>query len=179
MISQSPDSAHAVENLEGYVDLVIFPEDVEAGFLDLWASNLVFALLPSGEGSGKKLNCMVARFEVEEGVMKSRRTFLDSTDIIVRLRGDIDLVNQELDLLIIPQAKREKFLSISTPLAVKGPFEDFHVGVAQGGFLVTMVRWYYGLIYVPWKWLTGERFPANGIATCYNAMDWASPDSQE
>jgi hypothetical protein len=38
-----------------------------------------------------------------------------------------------------------------------------------------MFRWYYGLIYVPWKWLTGERFPADGIATCYKAMDWEPP----
>jgi hypothetical protein len=25
---------------------------------------------------------------------------------------------------------------------------------------MTMIRWYYGLIYMPWKWLTGEQFPS-------------------
>jgi len=49
------------------------------------------------------------------------------------------------------------------------------VGIARGGFVTTMLRWYYGLIYVPWKWLTGERFPADGMATCFNAMDWDLP----
>ena len=26
------------------------------------------------------------------------------------------------------------------------------------------------LFYVPYKWLTGGRFPADGTATCFNAM---------
>ena len=121
------------------------------------------------------MNCLVARFEVEDGVMKSKNTFLDSTDIIVRAKGEIDLGRREVDLLVAPQAKVEKFLSVSTPIAVKGPFSDFTAGVAPGGFLTSMFRLYYGLIYVPWKWLTGERYPADGIATCYKAMDWELP----
>ena len=107
--------------------------------------------------------------------MKSKETFLDSTEIIVRARGEIDLANRQLDLLAAPQAKMERFLSVSTPIAVTGPFDDFTVGVARGGFVMTMIRWYYGLIYVPWKWLTGEHFPPDGIETCYRAMDWEVP----
>jgi hypothetical protein len=108
--------------------------------------------------------------------MQNKELLLDSTDVIVRGRGSIDLGRQELDLLFAPQAKLEKFLSVSTPIAVTGPFNDFQVGVATGGFVATMLRWYYGLIYVPWKWLTGERFPADGLETCFNAMDWELTD---
>jgi hypothetical protein len=153
----------------------VFPKDVEADFLDLWASNLVLALLPIDDGGRKKMNCMVSRVTVEEGVLKSKNSFLDSTDIIVRVRGEIDLDAQQLDLLAVPQAKTERFLSVSTPIEVKGPYDSFTVAAAPGGFLMTMVRWYYGLIYVPWKWVTGERFPADGIETCYKAMDWKLP----
>jgi len=130
----------AVNHLQGTIDLAVFPDDIEAGFLDLWASNLVFALLPAGDNQEKKMNCMVARFEVENGVMKSKQTFLDSTDIIIRARGDIDLANRQLDLLAAPQAKVEKFLSVSSPIQVKGPFDDFKVGVAPGGFVMTMIH---------------------------------------
>jgi len=159
LISRPPGADRPIDHLQGTFDLALFPKDAQAGFLDLWASNLIFALLPTGGESGKKMNCMVARFDVVNGVMNSKSTFLDSTEVIIRARGDIDLANRELDLLIAPQSKREKFLSVSTPIAVTGPFSDFSVGVAPGGFLTTMFRWYYGLIYVPWKWLTGERFP--------------------
>jgi uncharacterized protein involved in outer membrane biogenesis len=173
--SRTQDPEGAVNHLEGTIDLAVFPENAGARFLDLWASNLIFALLPLGENQQKELNCMVARFEVENGVMTSKETFLDSTEIIVRARGEIDLANRQLDLLAAPQAKMEKFLSVSTPIEVTGPFDDFSVGVAKGGFVMTMIRWYYGLIYVPWKWLTGERFPADGIETCFRAMDWEIP----
>jgi hypothetical protein len=176
LVSKAPDPSRLVHHLEGNFDLAAFPQDAEADFLDLWASNLIFALLPASEDSGKRMNCMVARFDVENGVMKSNDTFLDSTDIIVRARGDIDLARRELELLVAPQAKVEKFLSVKTPIMVSGPFNDFSVGVAPGGFVTTMMRWYYGLIYVPWKWLTGERFPADGIATCHNAMGWPPPE---
>jgi len=173
--SRSVDPDQVTSNMQGHFDLVAFPDNARADFLDLWASNIVFALLPAGESTGKKMNCMVARFDIEDGVMKSKNTFLDSTDIIVRARGDIDLVRRELDLWAAPQAKLEKFLSVQTPIVVTGPFDDFYVGLAPGGFLTTMLRWYYGLIYVPWKWLTGERFPPDGLATCYHAMDWDLP----
>jgi len=177
LASRAPDLSRSVNHLEGTFAMALFPDDINAEFLDIWASNLIFALLPGGE-SDKKMNCMVAVFEVENGNMKSKNTFLDSTDVIVRARGDIDLVNRELSLIVAPQSKREKFLSVSAPIRVKGPFSDFTVAVAPGGFVMSMFRMYYGLIYVPWKWLTGERFPADGIATCYSAMGWELPENE-
>jgi uncharacterized protein involved in outer membrane biogenesis len=171
LISKSSDAASVLNNLQGHMDLLIFPDDIEAGFLDFWASNLIFALLKTGADSSKKLNCLVAQFDVEDGVMKTKKSFLDSTEIIVRIRGTIDLIARQLDLLAAPQAKLEKFLSVSTPIAVKGPFDNIKARTTVGGLAMTMVRWYYGLIYVPWKWLTGESFPADGIETCLNAFD--------
>ena len=67
--------------------MLVFPRNVAADSLDLWASNLVLALLRSGAESSKQLNCGVARFEVRDGVMKTREAFLDTTDIIVRAAG--------------------------------------------------------------------------------------------
>jgi hypothetical protein len=170
MTAQPPDSEQIASYLQGHLDMAAIPRNADAAFLDLWASNLVFALLPAQEDSGKKMNCMVAHFDVENGVMKTNQTFLDSTEVIVRARGTVDLHQRELDLVVAPQAKREKFFSVSTPVTVTGPFDDPEIEMAPGGFIMTMVRWYYGLVYVPWKWLTGERFPPDGIATCYNAM---------
>ncbi len=164
---------------EGDINLAIFPDSIPADILDVWASNLIFALLPKlpGTGDKKKINCLVARFDSENSVLTSRKLLLDTTDILVHGRGSIDLVNQELDLLFSPQAKLERFLSVSAPIKVEGPFNNFKIGVTQGGFVMTLFRWYMGLIYVPYKRLTGEKFPADGIATCYNAMDWELPES--
>ena len=139
---------------------------------------MIFALLPTGNTDKKKLNCLAAHFDIENGVMKSKNILLDSTEIIIHGRGTIDLAKQELDLLIIPQAKLEKFLSISAPIHVQGPLTNPKSNVTSGGLLTTGLKWYMSLIYVPFKWLTGERFPADGLATCYQAMDWKMPQSQ-
>ena len=61
---------------------------------------------------------------------------------------------------------------MSTPIAVTGPWNDLQIGVGGAGFIGTLFRWYMTLIYVPYKWITGERFPPDGLATCYGATDW-------
>jgi hypothetical protein len=122
---------------------------------------------------------MVAMFSVDESVLTSRKIMLDTTNVIVRGRGEIDVTGQSLDIIVSPQAKREKFLSMSTPVAITGPLHDFQVGVTRVGMVATMFRWYMGLIYVPFKWLTGERFPADGLTTCFSATDWELPSDSD
>ena len=170
-----------LENANGHIDFAAWPQNIEAGVLDLWTANLVVAVLPAPEGGeSSRLNCLATRFDIRDGLMKSKTGLLDTTDTIVRGRGTIDLGNERLDLLVWPQAKREKFLSVSTPVTVTGTFDDFRIGVEPAGFLGTLIRWYTSLIYVPFKWLTGERFPADGTSTCFDAMEWElTPELQE
>jgi uncharacterized protein involved in outer membrane biogenesis len=161
------------ENADGAIDFAAWPENIEAGVLDLWTANVVLAVLPRPEaGKVSRLNCVTTRFNIEDGVMKSQVTLLDTTDTIIRGRGTVNFADDELDLLIWPQAKREKFLSVATPVTITGSFDDFQVGVEPAGFVGTVIKWYTALIYVPFKWLTGERFPADGTSTCFDAMDW-------
>jgi len=177
LTSSTPTTDRLASAVQGDFELMIIPEDITAGVLDLWAANLVLAVLPTPEDRNKrkKLNCMVASFSADEGVMKSNSVLLDTTEVIVRGRGNIDIANRTLDMIVAPQAKREKFFSMSTPVAITGSWDDFRVGFAQGGVMATLFRWYMALIYVPYKWLTGERFPADGLTTCFNATDWELP----
>jgi uncharacterized protein involved in outer membrane biogenesis len=169
------------ENAQGEISLAAWPQNFEAGALDLWSANLVLAILPTPEGGeASRLNCLVTRFDIDDGLMTSRTTLLDTTATIIRGRGTIDLRDEQLDLLVWPQAKREKFLSVSTPVTITGSFDNFRIGVEPAGFIGTVIRWYTALIYVPFKWLTGERFSADGTSTCFDAMDWElTPELQE
>ena len=111
--------------------------------------------------------------------MKSRIVMLDSTNVIVRGRGSIDIANRTLDMIVAPQAKRERFFSMSTPVAITGSWDDIQVGVTKAGLAATLFRWYMALIYVPFKWLSGERFPADGLTTCFDATDWEMPGESD
>ena len=162
-----------LRNANGSFEVAAWPENAEAGLLDLWTANLVLALLPTPTAEKSTLmNCLAARLDVENGVLQTGTALLDSTDTIVRGRGKIDMAREELELLVAPQAKREKFLSMSTPVMVTGPFDDFQIGVEPGGVFATAMKWWMNLVYVPFKWLTGERFPEDGAATCFKAMEW-------
>ena len=170
-----------LENADGSMAIAAWPENMKAGVIDLWSANLVLAMLPKSEdGKTSRLNCVASQFNIEDGLMKSKVTLLDTTDSVIRGRGTIDLAKEEFDLVVWPQAKREKFLSVSAPVAITGTFDDIEVGVVPAGFLGTLIKWYTSLIYVPFKWLTGERFPADGTATCFDAMDWElTPEMNE
>jgi len=170
-----------LNNADGSFSLAAWPENAEAGLLDLWSANLLLALLTGGASEEPSLmNCFVARLEVEDGVMETGTMLLDSTDTIIRGRGKIDLKEDQLELLVAPQAKREKFLSMSTPVMVTGPFDDFEIGIKPGGLFGMAMKWWMSLIYVPFKWLTGDPFPADGASTCFKAMDWdLTPEMHE
>ena len=170
-----------LKNANGSFNVAAWPENAEAGLLDLWSASLLVALLPASTSEEPSLmNCFVAHLEVEDGVMETGTALLDSTDTIIRGRGKIDLAQEQLELLVAPQAKREKFLSMSTPVMVTGSFDDFQIGVEPGGLFAMAMKWWMSLIYVPFKWLTGEPFPADGTSTCFNAMDWElTPELQE
>ncbi|TDJ74629.1 MAG: hypothetical protein E2O38_01115 [Proteobacteria bacterium] len=181
LTSRAPTTAQLSNTVQGRIDLMIIPEDITAGVLDLWAANLVLAVLPTPKNlnKSKKLNCMVASFSADEGVMKSNSVLLDTTAVIVRGRGRIDIANRTLNMIVVPQAKREKFFSMSTPVAITGSWDDFRVGATRVGMVATLFRWYLALIYVPYKWLSGERFPADGLATCFNATKWDMPTESD
>jgi uncharacterized protein involved in outer membrane biogenesis len=162
-----------LNNANGNLDLAAWPENADAGLLDLWTGNLILALLPTSTAEqSNKLNCLASRLEVNDGVLETGTALMDSTTTIIRVRGEIDLAQRNLDLLAAPQAKRERFLSVSTPVTVTGTFDDFRIGVEPAGILGMAMKWWMSLVYVPFKWLTGERYPADGTATCFKAMDW-------
>lgn len=170
--AEAKDASDLANRINGHFDLALFPQNLSANVLDLWASNLILALMSQADEDSKQTNCLAARFEVEDSIMQAKNFLLDSTDIILRGKGTINLSEHYVDLIIAPQSKREKFFSVSSPVSIRGPLDDFEVSLAGTGLVGTLFRWYTSLIYVPWKWITGERFPKDGIETCYNAMDW-------
>ena len=168
-----------LDNANGHIEVGAWPQDVDSSALDLWTANLIFALLPIG-GSDSRLNCIVARFEGKDGLMKAKTALMDTTTTVIRARGTLDFATDTVNLLVTPQAKREKLFSASTPVRVNGPIADLSIGVEPIGFFGTLVKWYTFYIYVPFKWLTGERFPEDGTATCYDKMDWElTPEMHE
>lgn len=86
-----------------------------------------------------KLNCMGADFRVDNGLMNARRFVIDTEEALIDVDGTINLANEELDLILHPQTKGVRLLSLRAPLYVKGPFNkpkvsaDMQTLAAKGG----------------------------------------------
>jgi uncharacterized protein involved in outer membrane biogenesis len=76
-----------------------------------------------------KLNCMATDFRVDNGLMNARRFVIDTEEALVDVDGTINLANEELDLVLRPQTKGMRVLTLRAPLYVKGPFSKPDVSI--------------------------------------------------
>jgi uncharacterized protein involved in outer membrane biogenesis len=75
------------------------------------------------------LNCMVADFKVENGLMTPRALVLDTDASLVKGSGTVNLANEHLDLAIDGDPKSASPLSLGGPITVGGTFRTPDVGL--------------------------------------------------
>lgn len=78
------------------------------------------------------LNCMAGDFSVTNGLMQTRTFIVDTDDATIGVEGNINLVNEELNLKIRPESKGIRIFSLRSPLYVDGTFKKAEVGVDKG-----------------------------------------------
>jgi uncharacterized protein involved in outer membrane biogenesis len=167
-------SARNIRNLmtgaNGYFDLAGRPENFHADVVDLWAVNLLSSVVSSSvEGeSASQINCIISRWSLDDGVMTAQNLAVDTSKIRICGTGDIDFNDNSFDLTVAPTAKRPEFFSLATPLAVKGKFRDFRIGMDSGVLSLgaTAVKFAISPITTPFKRLIMDDLPADGSDIC-------------
>ncbi|MBK4736415.1 AsmA family protein [Noviherbaspirillum pedocola] len=79
-----------------------------------------------------KLNCMAADLDAKNGVLTPKVFLLDTEDAIVNVDGNVNLAKETMDLDIRPKSKGLRFITLRSPLYVRGTFKDPDVGVNKG-----------------------------------------------
>ncbi len=165
---------------DGQLSFAAWPENLRGDVFDVWAVNLFFAVLPRfGVGSVSKVNCLIANFDLTDGIMKDRQLVLDTSRVRVKGTGEVDLRSEKVDFLLRPDPKRPKFFSLATPLVVDGTFSDFRAGIAPGGVLETALRWSYAYVVVPIRLLTERSLPQDGSDICTPGVAQSAPASPD
>jgi uncharacterized protein involved in outer membrane biogenesis len=168
----APSGEDPLAHASGRLDFMVFPRMVEADAIDLWATSLLWALLPRLDSEPRSVvNCVVARFDLDDGLMRERALLLDTTGMVVRGAATIDLRKRQLEAVLGPQSKKPALLSLQTPVTVKGGFRDFHIGVAVEDVLRTFVRFVTSVVIVPIQRIFVGGLPADGVATCRAAWN--------
>ena len=163
-------------NGNGYFDFSGQLRNISSGIIDLWAVNLIAAIVSSTDDSTSQINCAVGRWTVKDGLLTPDTFFIDTTKIRICGRGKIDFKNQNIDLSISPTPKRPQFFSLATPLAVKGNFRELDLGISSGGVLGTAIRFVASPVTVPVKRIVREDIPETGSDAC-NAQ--LGPDTRD
>ena len=168
--TRGPDLKRIMQGANGDIGFALAPKDLNAGIFDLWAVNLFTALMPSLDDDSKsKVNCLVARFGVDDGIMRPTALLIDSTRIQASGDGVVDFKAETIEFKAKPKSKRPQMFSANTPVQVRGKFSDFKVGLPPGALAGTVFRMVTSPVVVPFKWVFTTKEPADGRVACVRA----------
>ncbi|HTO48244.1 MAG TPA: AsmA-like C-terminal region-containing protein [Burkholderiales bacterium] len=168
LAATAPRLSAALATGSGRFDFALWPKRLQARVFDLWSANLLFRLLPLIDVSASPMNCMVGRFDLEHGTLRSRRLVIDTVNTRTEGSGTADFATSEVSLRFVPRPKVPQFFSLATPIEVSGTFEDYRFGVRPADAFGTAARWVASPVVVPIQRLVGERIPADGRDVCAN-----------
>jgi uncharacterized protein involved in outer membrane biogenesis len=152
---------------KGHINFAIWPENMKSGLLDVWAVNVLMALLPAVDSSDEsKVNCAVGRFELMDGKLTDKTILIDTSRMRVSGKGAMGFAEEDIQLYVQPRAKTPQFMSLAIPVELGGKFNDFHVGVRTTDVLETLGQFATSIIWVPLEMLFGKNIPADGHDVC-------------
>ena len=167
----APSLDTIMSHASGKIDFAVWPTGVRAGVFDVWSVNVFLALLPFIDPRAEsRVNCVVGRFDLNDGKLRDDTLVIDTTRVRVRGAGGANFETEALGFRFRPRAKGLALLSLQTPLQVTGTFTDYSVGVEAGDVLATILRLLGSVIVVPFEWLTQGPLPRDGADVCTDPL---------
>ena len=151
----------------GQLDFAVWPQNLNAGVFDMWAVNVLVALLPTLDPKNEsKVNCAIGRFALDNGKLTQKQLVIDTSQMRVTGNTAINFANEKIQMRLQPQAKSAQFLSLATPIEVRGDFKKFSVGPNAGDVMETVIRLATSVVWVPLKKLFADKVPADDSDVC-------------
>ncbi len=76
-----------------------------------------------------KINCAAADFDIKTGLATTRLFVFDTENAIIYIDGTANMATEQLDLLVTPESKGWRLMSLRSPLYVRGKFIKPDAGV--------------------------------------------------
>lgn len=168
----APELDRLMANGRGHFDLAFFPENFNAGLLDMWAVNLLAALAEETDGEADSvINCLVASFGMEDGLMRERTLFIDTTNMSIEGAATMNFKNRTVAVKAVPRAKKPEFFSLATPVWVKGSFDDIGVNINMIRMAGTITSFITSPLHVPLRRIFSGTVPEDGKEACQQAWE--------
>ena len=119
---------------KGTISLVVPQGRMRAAFAELMGINVLAGLskLLSDDDSTAEIRCAVADFTVSGGTATARTFVIDTTPVVARGTGSIDLGAETLNLRIDGETKEARLVRLWAPILVQGPLTSPKVDVDRG-----------------------------------------------
>ena len=126
------DSVHQfAASSHGAISIVIPQGEINAGIAELTGIDVTrgLGLLLVKPQKHDEVRCGVLDFQAQDGVLRARTLFVDTTDVLISGEGDIDLQNEKLDLELKGSPKHIRFTRLRSPITVDGTLAHPAIGV--------------------------------------------------
>lgn len=151
----------------GQIDFSICPEHYGADVFDLWATNLLVAIIPKLDPERKsKVNCVLGEFTLADGVLKTDKFLIDATRVRSEGSGTVDFKREIVDLTLIPRAKTPQLLNLATAITIDGTFDKVGKRVTAADAINTVSGSAARTVLFPLRFLTEHRMPEDGSDIC-------------
>lgn len=169
--TRAPAHTRLMASASGRIAFALWPQNLAAGAFDLWAVNLLSAVVARlGGPEASRVNCIYADLEMKKGLMKQKAMVIDTTQMRVTGEAEINFRDQTVYAYFEPQAKKPQFFGLATPIEVKGTFAQAEEDLAPGGLVSTAIRFVGSPLFTPLLRLFGTYPPADGSDVCRDPL---------
>jgi uncharacterized protein involved in outer membrane biogenesis len=119
---------------DGGVSLIVPHGEVNRALAELTGINVTrgLGLLLAKNDSKTSIRCGVVDFQAQKGTLGAKTVFVDTTDVLITGRGDINLNTEALNLSLRGDPKKLRLTRIRSPITVKGTLEHPSIGLDVG-----------------------------------------------
>jgi hypothetical protein len=123
IIEGTGDSVHEVmSNANGELTFIVPEGNIRAAFAELAGINVAkgVGLLLMKPEDRAPVRCGVAQFDIQTGTAHAQHVVLDTQDVLITGKGQVDLGPEQLDLTLQGQPKNVRLFRVRAPVEIRG-----------------------------------------------------------
>ncbi len=117
---------------KGTISLVVPQGRIRAAFAELMGINVLAGLFKLDDDSTAEIRCAVADFTVSGGTATARTFVIDTTPVLAKGSGTIDLGAETMNLRIDGETKEARLIRLWAPIDIRGPLIGPKIDVDRG-----------------------------------------------
>jgi len=168
-VSGSGDSVAAIfGSLDGEVAFAAGRGEIPTYYVSSLVSNLPQLVMPWARPPERvEIECAVAEFSISGGIARTQALMFDTSQLMLRGEGEIDLGRETLHLVLAPRPRNLELLTLATDITLQGPISNPRAHPTPIGLVGSAARLALG----PVRWLAP--LPGRAAARRHECTDRA------